>query len=76
MIALEAIGELESSPTSLAEDSAVLITVFSFFNIGWPLSGENAWDPIITGGKEESGRGRGMCGEKVLLEASSYSTRC
>ena len=39
------------------------------------MGGENVWDPIITGRKEESGRGGGTCGEKVLLEAGANCAR-
>jgi len=38
------------------------------------LSGKDAWDPIIMGGKEESGWGRGACCKEVLLEMSSNCT--
>ena len=56
MVALETVGELNlSSLTPLAKYSAVFQTVFSFFNVRWALGGENVWDPIITGGKKESG---------------------
>jgi len=56
------------SSTSLPKYDAVFQIVFPFLNIRWALGGENAWNPIIMGGKEKSGGGRGMCGEEVLLE--------
>jgi len=76
LAALETIGELElGSLASLAKYRTALQIVVSLFYIGWTLSGENAWDPIIMGWKKESGRGGGMSGEEVLLEASANSTR-
>jgi len=76
LIAPEAIQKDDVvSLTSLAEYSAVFQIVFSFFNIGWALGSENAWDPIITGWKKKGGGGRGTCGEKVLLEAGANRTR-
>jgi len=75
VVALETVGELDlSSPASLAKYSTVFKTFFSFFDVGWTLGGEDAWDPIITGGKEESGGGRGTCSKKVLLKAGADST--
>ena len=75
MVALETIGELDlSSSTPLSKYDAIFQTVFSFFNIRWTLGGENMWDPIIMGGKKESGGGRGTRGKKVLLETSTDCT--
>jgi len=75
LIALETVREDDViSPTSLAKHSAIFQTVFSFFNIRWTLGSENAWDPIITGGKKESGGRRGTHGKKVLLEAGTDCT--
>ena len=75
VVASETIGKLDSSSsTSLAKYHATFQSVFSFFYIGWPLSGENTWDPIITGGKEEGRGGRGTCGKEVLLEAGAVCT--
>ena len=74
MVASETVGELDlSSSTPFTKHSAVFQTIFSFFDIGWALGSENAWDPIITGGKEESGGGRRAHGKKVLLEAGADS---
>ena len=76
IIAFETVGELDlSSSMPLAQYGAAFETVFSFFDIGWPLSGEDAWDPIITGWDKEGGGGRGACGEKVLLKTSANCTR-
>jgi len=76
IIAFETVGELDlSSSASLAQYGTVFQTVFSLFDIGWPLSGEDTWDPIITGWNKEGGGGRGTCGKKVLLEASANRTR-
>jgi len=63
------------SPTSFPKYSAILQTVFSFFDIRWALSGENAWNPIIMGGKKERGGERGTRGKEVLLKASANRTR-
>jgi len=69
VVAFETVGELDlSSSMLLAKYSTVFQTIFSFFDVRWTLGGENAWDLIITGGKEESRGGRGMRGKKVLLE--------
>ena len=69
LIAPETVGEDNViSPTSLAKHSTIFQTVFSFFDIGWTLGGENTWNSMR--GKKESGGGRGTCGEEVLLEAS------
>jgi len=76
VVAFETVGELDlSSPTLLAKYGAVFKTVFSLFNIGWALGSKNSWNPIITGRKKESGRGRGMRGEKVLLKTGVDRTR-
>ena len=76
VVAFETIGELDlSSSTPLAKYGAVFQAVFSFFDIRWTLGGENAWDPIIMGGKKESGGGRGTCGKEVLLETGTDCTR-
>jgi len=76
LIASEAIWEDNTVPsTPLAEYTAILQTVFSFFDVRWTLGGENVWDPIITGWKKESGGGRGTCGKKVLLEAGANRAR-
>ena len=75
VVALETIGELDlSSLTPLAKYGVAFQIVFSFFDIQWTLGSENAWDLIITGGKKESGRGRGMCGKKVLLKTGADCT--
>ena len=76
LIALEAVweGDIVSS-TLLAKHGTVFQTVFSFFDIRWTLGGENAWYPIITGWKKESGGGRGASGQEVLLKASANCTR-
>ena len=76
VVAFKTVGELDlSSPTLLAKYGAVFKTVFSLFNIGWALGSKNSWNPIITGRKKESGRGRGMRGEKVLLKTGVDRTR-
>ena len=75
MVAFKTVGELYlSSSTPLAKYDAVFQTIVSFFNIRWALGSENAWDPIITGGKEESGGRRGTHGKEVLLEMGADCT--
>ena len=76
MIAFEAVGELNlSSSTPLAQYGVAFQTVFSLFNIKWPLSGEYAWDLIITGWNKEGGGGRRARSEEVLLETSANRAR-
>jgi len=52
-----------------AKYCVAFLTIFSFFDIGWTLGSEDAWNLMIMGGDEESGGGRGMCGKEMLLEA-------
>jgi len=73
VVALETVQERErGSPTSFTKHCTAIQIVFPFFHIGWSLSGKDAWDPIIMGGKKEGRGGRGACGEEVLLETSLY----
>ena len=73
LIAPEAVWEGKlCSPSPFAKYCAAFYIVFPFFDVRWSLSGENSWDPIITGGKKE-GRGRwGARSKKMLLETGSY----
>ena len=76
LIAPEAVWEGDVvSLTPLAKYGTVFKTVFSLFNIGWALGSKNSWNPIITGRKKESGRGRGTRGKKVLLKTGVDRTR-
>jgi len=82
VIAFEAVGELDlSSPVPLAKYGTVFQNIFSSFNVGWSLGGEDAWDPIITGWKKEGGGeggrvARRCCWRQVrtALEARRRST--
>ena len=65
------------SMSPLTQDSAALQVVFSWFHVGWPLSGEDTWDVLVTR-REEGGRRRrwGAGYEKVLLEAGTNGAGC
>ena len=73
----EAIRELGlGSMPSLAQDGAALQVVLSWFHIGWPLSGKDARNMLVTGREEGGCRRRWGAGDKeVLLETSADSAR-
>ena len=54
----ETVGELGFGTMSpLAQDSLALQVVFPRLHIGWPLSGEDAWD-MLGARRKAGGRGR------------------
>ena len=69
----EAVGKLGfGSVSPFAQDGTAFQVVFPWFNIGWSLSGKDAWDALTAGGKESGcRRGRGASDEEVLLKTSA-----